>query len=75
MTENQSPEAVPCEEQALTIPKFREPYDVEENRVPYLRYRRARRASQSRGHSRRRARKHEVAESFQVVLPRPLRDI
>lgn len=33
MTENQSPEAVSCEERALTIPKFREPYDVEENRL------------------------------------------
>ena len=33
MTENQSPETVPCKERALTIPKFREPYDVEENRL------------------------------------------
>lgn len=33
MTENQSPTPESCKERALTIPKFREPYDVEENRL------------------------------------------
>ena len=33
MTENQSPTPESCEARALTIPKFREPYDVEENRL------------------------------------------
>lgn len=33
MTENKSPITESCKERALTIPKFREPYDVEGNRL------------------------------------------